>query len=388
MKGKSGPDQVWPGREEFVRFPRGLIDLVRFASSRTIRLVIAGLAAAWGPPAILAGFRGLDSLQSFLVDYAAQSRLLVVVPLLVLAEPTLVARLVAVAHHFRDEGLIKEEDLPCFEAALNRFTRWGDSLIVRVVLVLLVYMLLASIMSIVATSSLMPWCFGAGGVQNLSPAGSWYVLISLPILLYILLRWVWRQLLWLLFLRTTSRMDLQLIPSHPDLAGGLGFMDHCMRAYLPFGFAIGTIVAGAVANRVVYLHQLFSAYQYMPIFVIAFVGIVCVGPLSVFRGTLLRTRRRGIFEYGTLAISVGRRFEHKWLTDPDQAPHGVLEVQDFSATTDLYSIVANVHAMNLSPFGVRSIIRLAISTCAPAVPLLFIALPFNVIMESLIRLLL
>ena len=56
--------------------------------------------------------------------------------------------------------------------------------------------------------------------MNLSPAGSWYIIVSLPIVLYIILRWVWLQLVWLRFLSVTSRMDLQLIASHPDRAGG------------------------------------------------------------------------------------------------------------------------------------------------------------------------
>lgn len=388
MKGTSDLRQAFPRRPGPMRFPSSLLDLIRSASAGTIRLVIAAASIAWVPPAMLAAFRGLASLRSFLTDYAAQSRLLIVIPLLILAEPPLVARMMVVANHFRQGGLIKEEELPRFSTAVNRLTSRGDSLTARVVLVLLVYMFLASTMSVVASSSLMPWCFGAGGVMNLSPAGSWYIIVSLPIVLYIILRWVWLQLVWLRFLSVTSRMDLQLIASHPDRAGGLSFVEHCMRGYIPFGFAIGMIVAGAVANRVVHLHLSLWAFEYMPILVIAIVGIVCAGPPCVFWGTLLRVRRRGILEYGTLAISMGRQFEHKWLAAPSQTREGALEVQDFSATTDLYSIVENVHAMNITPIGMGSMIRLAIYSLAPIVPLAFIALPFNVIVESLVKLLL
>jgi hypothetical protein len=136
------------------------------------------------------------------------------------------------------------------------------------------------------------------------------------------------------------------------------------------------------------LHQSLWAFEYTPILVIAVVGIVCAGPPCVFWGTLVRARRRGIFQYGTLAISMGRQFEHKWLVHPAQTQDDALEVQDFSATTDLYSIVANVHAMNLTPIGMRSIIHLVIYALVPIVPLAFVALPFNVIVESLLKLLL
>jgi hypothetical protein len=386
MKGTARLSEVLPHRRP-IRIPAGLSGLLRSATARTIRLAITAVAAAWLPAIILAAFHGLGSLRSFLIDYAAQSRLLIVIPLLIIAEPPMVASLQTIAHHFRDEGLVKEEEIPRFDSALSAFTRWGDRPIVRIVMTVMVYLFVASTISIVTSSSLMPWCFGAGGILNLSPAGSWYVLVSLPITLLILLRWVWRQLVWLWFLTVTSRMDLQLIPSHPDLTGGLGFLEQCMRGYWAFGFAIGTLVAGGVANRVVYLSQPITAFRYTPLFVIAIVLILCAGPLCVFWGTLFRTRRRGIFEYGALATRMGRQFEHKWLV-PSKEDGSALEVQDFSATIDLYSVVTNVHEMHSVPVGMRSVGRLAGAALAPAVPLALVALPFDVIMEHVIKLLL
>jgi hypothetical protein len=59
-----------------------------------------------------------------------------------------------------------------------------------------------------------------------------------------------------------------------------------------------------------------------------------------------------------------------------------------SATTNVYSMVANVHAMNLSPIGMGTLIRLTIAALVPAIPLAFVTVPFNVIMEHIFRLLL
>src|SRR2546423_15043062 len=102
MKGTAGLSQVLPRRRrEPIRFPHNLISLLRSASSGTIRLVIAAIAIAWVPIAILAALRGFESLRSFMIDFAAQSRLLVVIPLLILTKPLLLARLEGVAHHFR-----------------------------------------------------------------------------------------------------------------------------------------------------------------------------------------------------------------------------------------------------------------------------------------------
>jgi hypothetical protein len=311
MKGPARLSQVLPSRQP-IRFPKGIVGLFRSASARTIWLATTAFAVAWIPAAILASLHGFESLRSFLFDYAAQSRLLVVIPLLIIAEPPLVASLEATARHFRDEGLVKEEERPRFDRALNAFVRWEDGPVIRIVMVVLVYLFVASAIQVAASSALMPWCFGAGGILNFSASGTWYLLISLPIMFLLLLRWIWLQIVWFWFLGVASRLDLRLIPSHPDRAGRLKFVEQCLWGHLPFSFAIGTIVAGGVANRVVYLHQSIAAYRYSPLIVIAIAVFLCAGPFCVFWGTLRRERHRGILEYGTLAASMGREFEQKW----------------------------------------------------------------------------
>jgi hypothetical protein len=384
MRGTARLSQVFPPQKP-IRFPYTLFALLRNAESRTIRVAIAAVAIAWIPAAILAAIRGFDSLRSFLTDFAAQPRLLVVIPLLIIAEPPLLTLQKKIANHFRDEGLIPEQDAPRFDNALRALSR-RERPIAGIVMVSLAYILLAFGMPTLTAGSLMPWCYGHGGIADFSPAGSWYILVGFPMLVFVLLHWVWRQLVWLWFLGVASRMDLQLIASHPDRSGGLSFVEQCIRACLPFSFAVGTVVAGGVANRVVNLHQPITAFRYTALPVIAIVLMVCAGPLCVFWGTLLGARRRGILEYGALATRMGRQFEHKWLQMPSNRD-GALDVQDFSATIDMYSVVANVHEMNFVPVGMLSLGRLTGWALAPAVPLLFVAFPFDVIMEHLLKLL-
>ncbi len=353
-----------------------------------VPLAIFAVTIAWVPPAILTAFHGVDALRSFFTDCAAQSRLLVVIPLLILTEPALAARLMTVARKFREEKLVKEEERPQFDRAFRVLERRGDTLTVRIVTIVLVYIFLASTISVIATSQLMPWCFGPKGILTFSLAGSWYALVSLPLMLLVLLRWVWRQLVWLWFLVIVSRMDLQLIPSHPDRAAGLIFVEQCIWQYMPFSFAVGTIVAGGVANRVLYLHQSVESFRYAPLAVIALVVILCAGPLCVFWGTLRRTRRRGIFQYGALATGMGRQFEQKWLATPSSPRDDALAMTDFSATIDLYSIVANVQQTKSVPIGMRSIARLSGAALAPAIPLALIVFPFDLVVKEVFKFLL
>lgn len=375
-------------RKHRLRVPRTLLELLRTARPGTIRLAAGATAIAWFPAIILSTLHGSGSLKSFLFDFAAQSRLLIVIPLLILAEPVLNARLEAVARHFVASDLVKKEDLSRFEEMFTAFRRRVNSRIARVVIVMLIYTFVAYAFSSLRLGVLQEWCYAAGTGGELSAAGSWYILVSLPLVLYLLLVWVWRQVLWSWFLRSVSHLDLRLIPSHPDLMGGLGFLQTCLRGCLPLGFAIATVVAGGVANRVIHQHHSLMGFKYAPLIVVAMVLVLCVGPLCTFCGLLQRTRRRGIFEYGCLGSDLGHQFEAKWLEPNRAVDSAVLEKPDFSATIDLYSVVAYVHQMRFFPVGLQSLSEVAAATLIPAVPIALIAVPFDVLLEGAMKLVL
>ena len=57
---------------------------------------------------------------------------------------------------------------------------------------------------------------------GLTAAGWWYALVSLPMFRFLLWRWLWRVFIWAALLWQTSKIQLRLLPTHPDQAGGLG----------------------------------------------------------------------------------------------------------------------------------------------------------------------
>ena len=58
-----------------------------------------------------------------------------------------------------------------------------------------------------------------------------------------------------------------------------------------------------------------------------------------------------------------------------QAGSDALELPDFSATTDLYSVAANVRDINPFVLNLRIVVTLTVATLIPYVPLLFAVLP-------------
>ena len=92
----------------------------------------------------------------------------------------------------------------------------------------------------------------AAGKLQPTLAGWWFGCVSLPIIQFLLLRWYFRLFIWTRFLWQVSRIKLNLVPTHPDRAGGLGFLSIVTYAFAPLVVAQGVLHAGVMANKIFY----------------------------------------------------------------------------------------------------------------------------------------
>jgi hypothetical protein len=263
-----------------------------------------------------------------------------------------------------------------------------DAPIVGFALTLIAYALSAAALLPFPVSELPMWHRSATDPGALSAAGWWAALVSLPLLLILILGWLWRLVLWTRFLVLLSRLDMNLLPVHPDKAAGIGFLGYSVRALALVGAALGAIVAGAVANKV--LHE-GAALQQFGIPVGAFVVLTTLlftAPLLAFSAKLIEVRRRGERDYGDLALKLGRQFELEWFARRTGSPSDILERGDFSAATDLYQVVDRVRDLRFVPVDLASVAALAAATLLPFVPVLLLALPFDKVLGFLMGLLL
>ena len=363
------------------------LGLVKPGQPRIGRRMLLVILVGWLPLLLLAAAQAIaghqDLLGVFMADLAVHARLLIAAPLLVFAEAACAPRLGGIASHFRDAGMVREQDFPRFDAAVRSTRRLRDSTVAEIVVIVLAYTLSAIILEGAAREQHPAW-FGAG---SQSWAGWWHAFISLPLLLILLLGWVGRLMLWTRLLAQIARLDLHLVPAHPDRTAGLRFVGYSLRACSILGFAMGAIVAGTVANGVVHQQQSIADYRFAIAGVAVFSVILFCGPLLLFIPKLLREWQRGIFQYGALADRFGREFEHKWFSGR-KIDAGTMEVQDFSAATDLYQVVGNVYEMRLMPMDLRSVALLVVSTLLPFLPVLLLAIPLDTILSTLAGLML
>jgi hypothetical protein len=338
------------------------------ASELVVRRIIVITSIAWIPLMLLSGL-GNAGLHSFLRDLEVHVRFLVALPVLIAAELIVHERITPVVRRFVERRIVALSDLPKFDAAIASAIRLRNSIPVEISLLVLVYGLGLWFWNTRLDIRLGTW-YATAGRWDLTPAGYWYVFISIPIAQFILLRWYLRLFIWYRFLWKVSRMNLHLIATHPDRRGGLGFLGRSAYAFGPLLFAQGAMLAGIVASRVLYKGESLLSFKVQIAAFICFLVIAILGPLLMFTPQMAHAKRKGLAEYELLAQYYVEGFERKWVRrspPPDESLLGTGDIQSLADLGNSYGIVTDMVAI---PFKPADITRLAAATAAPFLPLL------------------
>jgi hypothetical protein len=372
--------------------PLGLYRWLRLRSSdgtRVRRLAIAAVLASWLPLAVLAAAAGnfisWAGPGPFLHDIAVHARYLIAVPLLIVAEPGCVAVLSELARHFWESGLVAESDRERFDAVLQSTGRLRDARFAEIAVITVGYAIIAAVFYSVSPQRLPAWHTSLTAAGHLSAAGWWHVLVSAPLLVILLLAWCWRLFLWVRFLWLVSRLDLKLLPAHPDRAAGLRFVGYSINALAPFGTALGVIAAGMIANRVTHDAASLLSYKFVAVGLAAFVVVVTVAPLLAFVDKLLAAWDFGVLGYGALTNRLAAELEHNWIGRTAGFTDNPLHTQTAAALTSMGTLSSNVYAMRFVPLDPRSIIVIIVMTLLPFLPVILMVLPLDVVIKDLAK---
>jgi hypothetical protein len=330
---------------------------------------------AWLPLFLLASIGSLAgnaARLSFLHDVEVQVRFLIALPILIAAELVVHLRLRPVVRRFIERRIVSPKNRPRFDAALDSAMRVRDSIPVECALLLFVYTVGIWVWNSRVAVATPTWYAMPGGRWHLTLAGFWYVFISIPLVQFILLRWYLRLFIWFRFLWQVSRIDLHLVPTHPDRCAGLAFLGKSAYAFGPILFAQGVMLAGVVASRVLYNGEKLVSFKLQAGGFVVFFVFAILGPLLMFTPQMARAKRKGLAVYGQLAQDYVDRFEQKWGEGPPVTPASeeLLGSADIQSLADLGNSYAMVREMRSVPFGLEDITRLAATTATPLVPLL------------------
>jgi hypothetical protein len=364
----------------------------RLAARPPLDLLKRRLAAitllAWLPLLVLSALEGRafgDGGISFLGDLDVQVRLLVALPLLILAEKIVHERLRPVVALFVEKGIVRPEDRPRFDGIVSSTMRWRNAVVVELGLLAFVF----SAGHTIWAEGLAPhgptWFVRAADARlGLSRAGLWYAWISLPIVQFLLLRWWYRLILWCRLLFLVSRLDLNLSPSNPDRAGGLGYLGMSEAAFAPFLVAQSALLSAMVGSRILQQGAQLQDFKLELGGFLVFALLQALGPLMVFAPALLEAKRRGLREYGVLADRYVKEFDRKWLhggAAPDEPLVGSADIQSLADLANSFDVVQRMRPF---PFGKETVIPLAVTVVLPGLPLVLTVIPLEELVKRLL----
>lgn len=365
------------------------IGLIQGTGPSIGRRVVGFLLITWVPLllfSLIAGRAlGPTPRESLLLDLATYARFFLAVPLIFMAEVVVGPRLRAAGLHFVQGNFVRPEDIPAVEAAIVRAARRREALLPELVMLGIALFGAWYSTEMVSGGTTTPTWSSATmkGGTGLSLAGFWYRCVALPILQFFMYRWLWRLFIWTCFLHDLSRLDLNLVATHPDRAGGLGFLGGAHVTLAIFAFAFSCVLSGHVAFQVYFEAVPIETFKTLFVVYLVLMELICLGPLLIFAPLLARTRRAGLRDYSILADAYNRAFHRKWVAGEAPPDEPLLGSSDIQSLADLGNSFGVIREMRIFPFSQQQILQIAVITSLPGLPLIFLVMPVGELLKLL-----
>ncbi len=345
------------------------------------RIFIISLLA-WLPLLILAMVNGqawgAGTQLPFIEDIEVHIRFLLALPLMIFAEKLVHERIHLMVEQFEERKLIPPEAQEQLSKAIATAYRWRNSIATEALIIVLIYVIGYNVVwnKAMALDTTAWYTDPPVGEGNLSMAGIWFRYVSLPLFQFLLLRWYFRVIIWARFLFHLSRIRLQLVPTHPDRTGGIGFLSNTVFAFMPLALVHGAIVGAMIANHIFHDGAALLDFRVEIALTVAVVFLLVMMPLLFFAGQLSDVKRMGSLRYGKLSARYVHAFEAKWIQQerPGEELIGSQDIQSLADMSDSYRIIEQ---MQLVPIGRADIIMLVLATLAPIFPLVLTMMPLS-----------
>jgi hypothetical protein len=181
-----------------------------------------------------------------------------------------------------------------------------------------------------------------------------------------------------------AHLDLHLVPTHPDRAGGLGFLEQAPLACSPIALALSAVIASHWAHQILY-HQADVDALIFPLGVfVAAVLVIFLGPFLLFSPLLRQLKRQSLLTYGALAGEYGWAVQKRWILREPMQDDGLFEAPELRLLADMIKRYETVKRIKLAPLDKQSLLAVLAPALLPMIPVLAIKVPVK---DTLLRLL-
>jgi hypothetical protein len=343
-------------------------------------------AFCWLPLALLAGFDSrnwnFQYNHSFFTDLESYSRYLIAIFILLITDRATDSRLDKLLATFEETDIVNREmHAEFFKRIVAGDTRTSSALAEAIMLVLSVLVVTFSVYYL-AQNSLTRWESPMTGFAGpLSPAGWWAVLVSAPLYFFLMFRWVWRLIVWTLLMRDIAKLPLRLVATHPDKAGGLGFLTIFPVMFLPLVFSLSMVFATGVLQTLLIQGGEVAQLEYTVFAWLMLVLIIFVGPLGLFTPRLLALKEQSILDFGVMVTHYNRMAEHK-IRD-DFAQGRPIDKDTVAMLADITVSLDTIKSIKIMPVEFFALIPLIVSALLPLIAVAAIKFPMGSLLWSL-----
>jgi len=341
---------------------------------------------AWLPVAVWAWqsghLRTAGSAESFLTHYSVSVRLLVAVPLMVIAEAVLLGNVVRIATQFAAMSLYRGDRGTLEAAALglarlrDRVHPWAAGLGASVVWAE------AAIGGHEPPALSHETTWASGG----DPDGFgvlWYLWVARPIFGAFVAIWLWRALLLGITLRRLCTLGIAFVPTHPDRVGGLGFMATLPMAFGVVAFALSSVIGAVWAHDVAHHGLAVSSLKLPMVATVVLLTVVFLAPLGVLVGPMTRARALARLQYGALVARYGAGVHRRWIGG-EEVDDPLLDAPEIGPSADVATLYAAVCRMLPAPFPPAMILSVALPAALPMVAVVAMEVPVAVLVKRVL----
>jgi hypothetical protein len=317
----------------------------------TARRAGTALALAYVP------FAAVVILWSHAKDAAAVTellthvRVLVALPLLVVAEREIEVRAGEVGRYLQSSGLVAPERVEAHRAVVASTSRLRDSWVIEIAILLV---------TLVGGFELPMF------TREPNPVIRWSMAPSLVLYRFLALRLLWRWGLWALYFGRISRLPLSLRAAHPDRAAGLEPLAGPSVAFGIIVLAGASVLAAGWGDRMRFDGATVTMLGFDAVTYVV-VALGCsLAPLSVFTIPLVWTRRHGAQIYGAMAKHYVDAFEARCLPRSGGDLLGEASIQSLN---DLGGTFERVQTMRVIVAPRPVILTVVAAAVVPLLPL-------------------
>ena len=344
---------------------------------------------SWLPIAIWAAGRGRFLTapigEPLLQHYGVHVRCLIAMPLMILGDATLHAAGVRYLPQFIRNGLVDEAGRPAFDAVLRAVQRWRNAPLPWLLLVGVAVGWALVDPSATHTDE-VSWALNTD--RSLGFGGLWFAYVVRPLFVALLLGWLWRIGLLVRMFAHLGRLRLSLVPTHPDRAGGLGFVERLPGAFAPVSLAISATLASRWAHQIVYHGQTLSELKLPAAAFVIVWSLILLSPLLPLMRIMRLTRRAALGSYAAMVAEQGRLVQRRWVEGTTRTDTPLIEPSGVGVIADAETMFKAVQSMRSIAIGKTAISGILLPVAVPMLAVATLQIPIRELLLGLLKALL